>query len=123
MPVCFDASCARRHVWTFLIAAVVASGRALAETPAEAELRERLRRLEENQAKLYELLKAKDARLDAVEAELRRVRQASKPGAAPGGAPSTAAKGKPIDSAPTASKKRHRGETAERSARQSLPRP
>src|SRR6185295_1830753 len=48
---------------------------------SQAELRERLRRLEENQAKLYELLKAKDARLDELEAEVRR--QQTPPGAGP----------------------------------------
>ena len=51
--------------------------------PSQAELLDRLKRLEENQTKLYELLKAKDARLDALEGELQRAKQAEQPIAAP----------------------------------------
>lgn len=40
--------------------------------PSQAELLERLRRLEENQNKLYELLKEKDARIDALHDDLER---------------------------------------------------
>ena len=57
---------------------------AAAESP-QAELLERLRRLEENQAKLYELLKAKDARLDALQAELERATGVPPATAAPAG--------------------------------------
>ncbi len=51
--------------------------------PSQAELLDRLKRLEENQTKLYELLKAKDARLDALEGELERAKQVEQPIAAP----------------------------------------
>jgi hypothetical protein len=59
-------------------------------------MRERMQRLEENQAKLYELLKAKDARLDALEAELRKAHKTTKPSAASSAA--TRAEAKPAPS-------------------------
>jgi Tfp pilus assembly protein FimV len=76
--------------WLVLVMVLALAGRTLAETPAEAELRKRLQRLEENQEKLYELLKAKDARLDALEAELKRTKGAKATPAR--GAPAAAAK-------------------------------
>ena len=42
--------------------------------PSQAELLDRLKKLEENQTKLYELLKEKDARLDALQAEVERTK-------------------------------------------------
>jgi hypothetical protein len=53
----------------FVVAAIpllltAGAHRARAETSSQAELLERLKRLEDNQTKLYELLKAKDNRLD-----------------------------------------------------------
>ncbi len=56
---------------------------ALADDLTQKELLERLKKLEENQAKLYELLKAKDARLDTLETELKQTKQAAQPAAAP----------------------------------------
>jgi hypothetical protein len=50
-------------------------GWATAETGEQSELLERLKRLEENQTKLYELLKEKDRRLEALEAEIKRTKQ------------------------------------------------
>jgi hypothetical protein len=45
---------------------------AFAESPSQKELLERLKKLEENQTKLYELMKEKDARIDALQAELEK---------------------------------------------------
>jgi hypothetical protein len=51
----------------FLVTGASAGGQ-----PSQAELLDRLKKLEENQTKLYELLKEKDARLDALQAEVER---------------------------------------------------
>jgi hypothetical protein len=62
---------------------------ARAADSSQAELLERLKRLEENQTKLYDLLKAKDKRLDELEVELKRTKAGEQPAAA---APAAAAK-------------------------------
>src|SRR4051812_24573359 len=62
---------------------------ARAEQPSQAELLQRLQRLEQNQEKLYRLLKQKDARLDELESELRRS-NAAVSSTAPSAAPSPA---------------------------------
>ena len=81
----------------FVVAAIpllltAGAHRARAETSSQAELLERLKRLEDNQTKLYELLKAKDKRLDELEAELKKTKQAPPPAqaAAPAPAPTEA---------------------------------
>ncbi len=53
----------------FLVTGASAGGQ-----PSQAELLDRLKKLEENQTKLYELLKEKDARLDALQAEVERAK-------------------------------------------------
>jgi hypothetical protein len=54
------------------IALVLLAPRTAQADPAQKELLERLRKLEENQTKLYELMKEKDARIDALQAEIER---------------------------------------------------
>ncbi|MCC6765718.1 MAG: hypothetical protein IT293_13745 [Deltaproteobacteria bacterium] len=56
----------------FALAHGVRPSIARAADPTQKELVERLRKLEENQAKLYELMKEKDARIDALQAEVER---------------------------------------------------
>ncbi len=64
----------RSGVWLAMtvmaLSAVFAPSRAAAEPGGQAQLLERLRRLEESQAKLAEEMKAKDARIDALQADL-----------------------------------------------------
>ena len=56
---------------------------ASAQTPDAAQLLERLQRLEKNQAEMQKQLDEKDKRIDALEEELKRSKQAEtpKPGA------------------------------------------
>jgi hypothetical protein len=55
-----------------------------AEDPSQAQILERLQQLENEQKEMRELLKAKDARLNELEQELQRVKEAATAGAAPG---------------------------------------
>lgn len=50
-----------------------------AQTPDAAELLERLQRLEKNQAEMQEQLRERDRRIDALEQELKRTKQAETP--------------------------------------------
>ncbi len=64
---------------------------ATADDPSQAEILERLQRLENEQKETRELLKAKDARLNELEQELERVKHPEAAGAAPGVAQGPAA--------------------------------
>ena len=75
-----DAFRGRNIVGTLLLfVATVLPHRAAAQMPSQAELLERLQRLERNQTQMQGELEEKDKRIDALEEELRRTRQAETP--------------------------------------------
>jgi hypothetical protein len=65
----------RRFYIIALWVGALLGGPVLAQTPTQEEILQRLQKLEDNQEKLYELLRSKDARIDELEAELKKTKQ------------------------------------------------
>jgi len=80
---------------------LVAPSSIRAEEPTQAQILERLQRLEENQAKLYEMLRSKDERIEELEAELDKAKAVQEAAPAAPAAPVPAA-GAPVEPAPVA---------------------
>ncbi len=76
--------------WTILVLTPWLASRSLAQTPTQAEILERLDRLERNQVELEKRLEAKDARIDELESELDRAKQPREASVIPEKAPSDA---------------------------------